>query len=142
MKIKLTKQDIISLLEKYYSDMEGVDTKVLIKVSKDYVGYGMNEYEDAIIDISRESSIEIFGKKYNSKINISEEEIKEVFKSIIESQGYEYVNFKLLYGLDTKTVGYCIGEETISTAKFNGAELIVNKKNKVKKIKMKEGDYI
>lgn len=135
MKIKLTKQDIISLLEKYYSDMEGVDTKVLIKVSKEYVGYGMNEYEDAIIDISRESSIEIFGKKYSSKINISEEDVKEVFKSIIESQGYEYVNFELLYGLETETVGYYMGEREVSTAKFNGAELIVNKKNKVKKIK-------
>lgn len=52
MKIKLGKEKVRNLINQYYREVYGIEGKTNIQISKDYVGYGMGEHKDCVVNIT------------------------------------------------------------------------------------------
>ena len=132
MRIKLTKDKIRKLINQYYSEVLGIEGKTLIKLSKEYVGYGLGEHLDCVLEITYVGKAKILGDEVSMSIDVNDEELKNIISFYLEKEGYSIKGFDLDKGLDYRTEGYGMGEHTESFPYFRGVNVDINEK--VKKI--------
>ena len=132
MNVKLSKEKVRNLINQYYREVYGIEGKTSILVSKDYVGYGMGEHKDCVVNITYKGKMKVFGKETQVSIEISNDSLKAIIKDYLEQDGYIVTNMKIDKGLDYKTEGYGMGEHTEAYPYFRGIE--VNIKGKEIKI--------
>ena len=132
MLIILSKEKVRNLINQYYREVYGIEGKTSIQVSKDYVGYGMGEHKDCVVNITYKGKMKVFGEETQVSIEISNDSLKAIIKDYLEQDGYIVTNMKIDKGLDYKTEGYGMGEHTEAYPYFRGIE--VNIKGKEIKI--------
>ena len=132
MLIILSKEKVRNLINQYYREVYGIEGKTSILVSKDYVGYGMGEHKDCVVNITYKRKMKVFGEETQVSIEISNDSLKAIIKDYLEQDGYIVTNMKIDKGLDYKTEGYGMGEHTEAYPYFRGIE--VNIKGKEIKI--------
>lgn len=132
MIIKLNIEKVRNLIHNYYKDIYGIEGKVVIKASKEYVGYGMMEHKDCLLNITFKGKTIILGEETSISIVISDDELENIIHYYLEQDGYSVNNIEIDKGLEYKTEGYGMGEHTESYPYFRGIE--VNIKGKEKKI--------
>lgn len=132
MELKFGKEDIKGILENYYRDYEDFDGVVSIGC---FIGtdFGRNEfYEKADLSITATGKLNVFGREVPIVRRITEEEVKGIFRSAIEKEGYTVINVLFDYGLNTSCVGYGRNETSIKEPYFNGINISVRNKIYVK----------
>ena len=132
MNVKLSKEKVRNLINQYYREVYGIEGKTSILVSKDYVGYGIGEHKDCVVNITYKGKMKVFGKETQVSIEISNDSLKAIIKDYLEQDGYIVTNMKIDKGLDYKTEGYGMGEHTESYPYFRGIEVnIIGKEKKI-----------
>ena len=132
MKVKLTKDKVRKLINQYYSEVLDIQGKTIIRVSKDYVGYGMGEHMDCVVEISYIGKTKILGDEVSISIDVTDDELKNIISFYLEKEGYSIKGFDMDKGLDYRTEGYGMGEYKESYPYFRGVNVNINEK--VKKI--------
>ena len=130
MKLRIDKEMIISILEKYYKEQLDIDGKVSINPKKELHGFGLCETEQCVLDITLLSKIKLLGKEIVSKISISEEEVMNAMKYVLEEEGYIFKSMTIDKGIDRVSVGYYTDEHTEMRAYFKGIDVEINSKTK------------
>ena len=138
MRIFLDKKMIIEILEKYYQEQLDITGKINITADKQFGSYGFSDIEESLIKIELIGSINLLGKKQKTKVTITTDEMLEAIKYYIEQEGYIFKGYELDKGLHEETTGYGLSEETKKTPYFNGVQINVDTKNKIKEMKKNE----
>lgn len=126
MIIKLDKKRVKELLEKYYKDEYDSEGKIIMHVEKDYVGYGMDEHIDCVVSATFIGKMDILGEETEFKVELYSKQINDVIRKIFEKEGYEVSDASCDSGLDYRTEGYGMGENTISYPYFKGVKVRIN----------------
>jgi len=132
MNIKLSKEKVRNLINQYYRDIYGIEGKTCIQVSKAYVGYGMGEHKDCVVDIKYKGKTKILGEESPISIDVFDNDLETIIKYYLEQEGYSVTYFSIDKGLDYKTEGYGMGEHTESYPYFRGIEVNITGKEKIK----------
>ena len=132
METKLDKKRIKKLIDQYYKEIYGIEGNTKISVSEDYVGYGMGEKKDCVVEITYHSKINILEEETNIKIELTEEQLKSIISYFLQKDGYTLNSIYLDKGLEPKTEGYGYGEHTEYRPYFKGINIRINEK--IKKI--------
>ena len=128
MNIKLSKEKVRNLINQYYREVYGIEGKTSIQVSKDYVGYGMGEHKDCVVNIKYKGKTKILGEESPITINVFDNDLETIIKYYLEQDGYSVTNIMIDKGLDYKTEGYGMGEHTEAYPYFRGIEVIIKGK--------------
>ena len=93
--LKISKKDLVKLLERHYQDKLGKKIKISITTTKEYVGF--YETEELVTRISFETKEtmmdEILGKiEHTITHTIDESDIKEVLSEHLKEKGYTVDN--------------------------------------------------
>ena len=132
MEIKFGINEVKKVLESYYKKNEDFDGKVKIECSVGR-GFGMNEYYDVLeFNAAIEGKLSIYGMEVPMVRQITIDEVKTVFRSVIEEVGQTVSDVTLDYGLTSEVVGYGLAEHTEKKAYFNGVNVSVKNKTYVK----------
>ena len=135
MEVKFSKDKIRKLINQYYSEVLGIEGSAIIRVFKDYVGYGMGEHIDCVVAINYIGKTKILGDEVPISIDVNDEKLKNIISFFLEKEGYSIKRFDIDKGLDCRTEGYGMGEHIESYPYFRGVNVIINKN--VKKIGVK-----
>ena len=113
--------ELLGILSNYYSKMYNQKVTVKDKIEKIYTGY--YDEEMTVVKLYYELTIELLGHKATKKVDIKDEEIKDILNGLID-ENYEVVY--LIRSIDNKTTGYFKNENTVST--FTGIKLSIREK--------------
>lgn len=138
MNILLDKKIVAQIIEKYYKEQLDFEGTAEITVEKEFGSYGYTDVEEAMINIKLKGNMMLLGQKIKTVITISTEEMKEAIKYCIEEEGYTFKGCTIEKGLNEKCIGYGPGEHTEKIPYFNGVNVNVDIKNKIKEIKKNE----
>lgn len=130
MNVKLSNEKVRNLINQYYREVYEIEGKTIINVYKDYVGYGMDEHKDCVVNIIYKGKTKILGEETPISIDISDNDLKTIIKYYLEQDGYSVTNIMIDKGLDYKTEGYGLGEHTESYPYFRGVEINIYGKEK------------
>ncbi len=124
--LKISKKDLVKLLERHYQDKLGKKIKISITTTKEYVGF--YETEELVTRISFETKEtmmdEILGKiEHTITHSINESDIKEVLSEHLREKGYivDIVNYQQYQDYDRGTYS------------FTGVEAILERKELTRK---------
>ena len=132
MEIKFGVNEVKKVLESYYKKNEDFDGKVKIECRVGQ-GFGMNEYYDVLeFNAAIEGKLSIYGMEVPMVRQISVDEVKTVFRSVIEEVGQTVSDVSLDYGIRSETVGYGLSEHTEKVPYFNGVNVRVRNKTYAK----------
>ena len=132
MNVKLSKEKVRNLINQYYREVYGIEGKTNIQVSKDYVGYGMGEHKDCVVNIKYKGKTKILGEESPISIDVFDNDLETIIKYYLEQEGYSVTYFYIDKGLDYKTEGYGMGEHTEAYPYFRGIEVNIKEKEKIK----------
>lgn len=125
--LKISKNDLVKLLERHYQDKLGKKIKISITTTKEYVGF--YETEELVTRISFETKEtmmdEILGKiEHTITHSINESDIKEVLSEHLKEKGYivDIVNYQQYQDYDRGTYS------------FTGVEAILERKELTRKL--------
>lgn len=125
--LKISKKDLVKLLERHYQDKLGKKIKISITTTKEYVGF--YETEELVTRISfetKETMIdEILGKiEHTITHSLDESDIKEVLSEHLREKGYtvDIVNYQQYQDYDRGTYS------------FTGVEAILERKELTRKL--------
>lgn len=125
--LKISKKDLVKLLERHYQDKLGKKIKISITTTKEYVGF--YETEELVTRISFETKEimmdEILGKiEHTITHSINESDIKEVLSEHLKEKGYtvDIVNYQQYQDYDRGTYS------------FTGVEAILERKELTRKL--------
>lgn len=125
--LKISKKDLVKLLERHYQDKLGKKIKISITTTKEYVGF--YETEELVTRISFETKEtmmdEILGKiEHTITHSINESDIKEVLSEHLREKGYivDIVNYQQYQDYDRGTYS------------FTGVEAILERKELTRKL--------
>lgn len=125
--LKISKKDLVKLLERHYQDKLGKKIKISITTTKEYVGF--YETEELVTRISFETKEtmmdEILGKiDHTITHSINESDIKEVLSEHLREKGYivDIVNYQQYQDYDRGTYS------------FTGVEAILERKELTRKL--------
>ena len=135
MRAKFTKENTIKVLDAYYKETEGADSKVDINTAIEYVG--LYEDECAIVHIKLSHTINLVGEEIKVERELDKNEVFQVFNSILGNEGFE-VN-ELQYDAGISSESY-ICDQGSSTPYFNGLIVKVTQKAIQKKIGGKQNE--
>ena len=130
MNVKLNKEKVRNLINQYYREVYEIEGKTIINVYKDYVGYGMDEHKDCVVNIIYKGKTKILGEETPISLDISDNDLKTIIKYYLEQDDYSVTNITIDKGLDYKTEGYGLGEHTESYPYFRGVEINIYGKEK------------
>ena len=130
MNVKLSNEKVRNLINQYYREVYEIEGKTIINVYKDYVGYGMDEHKDCVVNIIYKGKTKILGVETPISIDISDNDLNTIIKYYLEQDGYSVTNIMIDKGLDYKTEGYGLGEHTESYPYFRGVEINIYGKEK------------
>lgn len=133
MEANFSRKNTIMILEAYYKRYENLDTKITIDVNKGCCG--LHEEECAEVSINMTSNVPVLGTNINIERNVSKNQVKKAFQTILEEEGYEVLEIYYDTSLKKEWVGYYKSEHQETTAVFNGIHVNMKKmsKEKVKK---------
>lgn len=132
MKIKFGIKEVKNVLEEYYRVNEDFSGKVSVSCQ---IGNGFfrNEFYDvAELKASINGKLAICGMEVPMVREITVDEIKTIFRSVIENSGQTVGSVNLDYGIRCETVGYGMGEHTEKIPYFNGVNVVVRNKTYAK----------
>ncbi len=116
--LKISKKDLVKLLERHYQDKLGKKIKISITTTKEYVGF--YETEELVTRISFETKEtmmdEILGKiEHTITHSINESDIKEVLSEHLREKGYivDIVNYQQYQDYDRGTYSFTGIEATL-----------------------------
>lgn len=125
--LKISKKDLVKLLERHYQDKLGKKIKISITTTKEYVGF--YETEELVTRISFETKEtmmdEILGKiEHTITHSINESDIKEVLSEHLREKGYivDIVNYQQYQDYDRGSYS------------FTGVEAILERKELTRKL--------
>ncbi len=131
MNIKFTKQQVCTILEKFYKEERFIKGKVSIKHYTSQVGFEMYPTTDVIVEMKISGEINLDGMKATVEKRITMEDLKEATTYFLSDLDQEIEKVKFDKGITSKTTGYGMCESTKEQGYFNG--IIVELKNKTKK---------
>ena len=131
MELKLTTTDLKELLSEYYYKRDQIDSKVVFNTTLERDMYN-EEIERTEVKLKRK--INLLGKDRVVDTVITENELKDTLKIILEEAGYILDNLTFDSGINYVTEGYGFGEQTIARPYFKGAIINIRKLDKVKKL--------
>lgn len=99
-----------------------------IKLNKEKISTIINKYYREVYEI--EGKTKILGEETPISIDISDNDLKTIIKYYLEQDGYSVTNIMIDKGLDYKTEGYGLGEHTESYPYFRGVEINIYGKEK------------
>lgn len=128
MTLEITREQMVKIIKSYYKIYENSDVNVNIEVIKAYRGYYDNKY--AKVNITIETNKEILGNKCILKSDLNEEEVKNIFKKVLQEENYDVLDLQYDAFIDIDDY-LC---DTSEVAKFRGIEIEVksNQKQKIK----------
>lgn len=116
--LKISKKDLVKLLERHYQDKLGKKIKISITTAKEYVGF--YETEELVTRISfetKETMIdEVLGKiEHTITHSIDESDIKEVLSEHLREKGYvvDNVNYMQYQDYDRGSYSFTGIEATL-----------------------------
>lgn len=92
--IKLTEEELKKILEEYFKQKNITEGKLIIKTTKETVGYYGKEDEIAKTRFYIENDIQFLNITKKAKIELSEEEIKSMLMEILSMYNITYISFK------------------------------------------------
>ncbi len=116
-KLTIGRQELLGALSDYLTLQNNKPIKVKESHSIDYVGF--YEERDVTVTIQYEESIELLGHTATKTVQMSKDDIKDIFNKLLEDKGYGVQ--KLNYKTGFRTVGYYMDER--EEAHFEGVEL-------------------
>ena len=138
MNVKFNKKDIVEMVEKYFDETLGIKGKVSITCGRQLVGYGMAEHEDCVVNFKLKGEMFLLDKKRDIELDVSEE-VKASIKYFVEKEGHTYTGYRMLSGMEPKTTGYGMGEQTDYVPYFKGIEVGV-KTDKINESNKRRGE--
>ena len=129
METKFNKQETIKLIEEYYSRLEGRKVKASISAKKTTFGYHEDLGCQTTVTVSEE--MEIAGIKKEVKINLTKEELKQNLKALFALYDFDLKGIDYDDGLSSRSEGYGMCEQTVSSAYFNGITVRLEKTKNV-----------
>ena len=120
IKLEITRDNLIGILNDYYTNKLGHKVVVVEKHYIGSVGFGMHESTDAIVSISYTEEVDVRGYKASKTTNIDLEDIKEILK--VTFNDYEITDIIINKGI--RSVGFYETRE----AYFNGIKLTLKEK--------------
>ena len=132
MELKFDKKIVKSLVEEYYRDYEDFEGTFSSSCSMQSVGYGMCEYEDCVVSMKMSGKVGLLGQKISIDKEISEEEISNIFSTLLSKKGYIVQSVSLVSGVDSSYEGYGMCEELVKRPYFNGVMVNVKQKQLIR----------
>ena len=129
IKLKISKNDLIKLLEKYYEEKLGKKIKISITTTEEC--FGLYEVEELVTRIKFETKEtmmdEVLGKiEHTITHSLDESDIKEVLSEHLRSKGYtvDTINYEQYRDYDRRTYG------------FRGIEATLERTGPIKRFKL------
>lgn len=128
MILEITRNQAIKIIKSYYKIYENTDADINIEVIKDSRGYYEEKY--AKVNIIVKEKKEILGETIIFKSTLTEEEVKNIFKKVLQEENYDLVNLSYDTYIDIDEYFGSSSEK----AKFRAIEIEVksNQKQKIK----------
>lgn len=138
MNFKIKKNDVIKLIEQYYREQENRDVKVTIKAEKEKSGYGLSECDTVVTQIVLNEEVTICGTKFITQENLSQDQVGEILKCLLATEGYDVVSIDYDDGIRSHLEGMYMDEHEVKQAYFNGIDVEAVRKTKQKTIGVKQ----
>lgn len=120
MEVRVGREDMKKLLEKYYKEKEDFEGVITTSCTLGTFGYGMAETEDAKVEVKLNGRLNVMGVVVPMSRTLSEEEVKWVISTILDEAGYEVTSVSYEKGISSTLEGYGPGEHTVNKPYFNG----------------------
>ena len=124
MEINYTKEDLKNIIKAYYQQKEKKNIDVSIIIRKELIGF-----------YGTLSSITTITISYDTKVSeiINKDQIINIFRELLETEGYTLEDLEYTKGIETRTVGYYMNEHQEQTAYFKGIKIRVSKEKTLSK---------
>lgn len=127
MKVQFNKENTKKVLEGYYKEVEGGDTK--IEIITTIGSQRFCDIESANVCIKLIHSIPIYGQLIESERELPKDEVKEVFGVVLRKEGYQVED--ITYDARVST-GCYIWDQGEKSSYFNGITVSMKKKENQK----------
>ncbi len=131
MEINYTKEDLKNIIKAYYQQKEKKNIDVSIIIRKELIGFYGTLSSITTITISYDTTL--LGR--NTKVSeiINKDQIINIFRELLETEGYTLEDLEYTKGIETRTVGYYMNEHQEQTAYFKGIKIRVSKEKTLSK---------
>ena len=126
MEINYTKEDLKNIIKAYYQQKEKKNIDVSIIIRKELIGFYGTLSSITTITISYDTNTKV------SEI-INKDQIINIFRELLETEGYTLEDLEYTKGIETRTVGYYMNEHQEQTAYFKGIKIRVSKEKTLSK---------
>lgn len=131
MEINYTKEDLKNIIKAYYQQQSQKNIDVNIITRKELIGFYETLSNITTITISYDTTL--LGRNTKVSETINKEQIINIFKELLETEGYRLEDLEFDEGIATKTVGYFMNEHQEQTAYFKGIKIRVSKEKTLSK---------
>lgn len=128
MELKFNKESVKNLVEQYYKKYEDFDGKFNSSCSVSSVGYGMMETDVCVLSMKMVGTMKLLDQEISMTRELSDEDIKNVFSTLLEEQGYTVKEVSLDSGIKGSYEGFGIYETFVNKPYFNGVVVDVCQK--------------
>lgn len=135
MEINLKKKELCDLIEKYYKEVEGINSKVTISAKKVSQGYYETLGCEVKITVTKEENI--LGCIRKVKEELKQVEVLNILKHLMKDSEYEISSLMYDAGISSHCVGYLMNEHTEYFAYFRGITLNAIKRVNAHKLERK-----
>lgn len=132
MELRFDKNKMKTVMENYYKKYEDFEGNITIGCKMGYVGYGMSEHQDAVVSIKITGTLDVMGEKVPMTRVVDEEEVINVFKTVLGASGYTVSDVSFDSGVKQTCEGYGMAEHTVEKPYFNGVIVNVREKQLVR----------
>ncbi len=130
--LKFGKSEMKQVVEEYYRKREDFEGAFSCKTQLEPVGYGLCESTDAVLHMKMVGKMNIGGIKIPMTLDVGEEDIRNVFRTMLANAGYTVSSVSFDAGVSQKIEGYGLGEHTVSSPYFRGVNVSIKEKNLVR----------
>lgn len=131
MEINYTKEDLKNIIKAYYQQQSQKNIDVNIITRKELIGFYETLSNITTITISYDTTL--LGRNTKVSETINKEQIINIFKELLETEGYRLEDLEFDEGIATKTVGYFMNEHQEQTAYFKGIKIKASKEKTLSK---------
>lgn len=132
MELSFDKNKMRTVMENYYRKYEDFEGVVTVDCKMGSVGYGMSEHQDAVVSVKIAGTLDVMGEKVPMTRNVAQEEVLNVFKTVLGETGYTVTDVSLDSGVKETCEGYGMAEHTVKRPYFNGVVVNVSEKQLVR----------
>lgn len=99
MRISITKEQVEDILQNYYQTYEHEDVTIQSKAIQSCVG--LYETPCVVVKINAITKINLLGEVVENEEELSENQLRDIFQTILEEQGYSIEDISYDAGMDT-----------------------------------------